>query len=159
MKSPGDAFVRRTQMLGMMEMVSLVDDTALKRSMLTFVVAGGGFAGVATVGAMNDFAREAVRHYPNLREADVRIVLVHPNAVILPELGERLGRYAQRKLAARRVAIRTETRVTGFSDYGVELVGGDVIATQTLVWTAGVTPPAVFRDLPLNTKNRRLFLK
>ena len=159
MKSPGDAFVLRNQMLGMMEMASLVDDTALKRSMLTFVVAGGGFAGVETIGAMNDFAREAVRHYPNLREADVRIVLVHPNAVILPELGERLGRYAQRKLAARRVAIRTETRVTGFSDYGVELAGGDVIATQTLVWTAGVTPPAVLRDLPCKKEKGRIVVE
>jgi hypothetical protein len=80
--------------------------------MLTFVVAGGGFAGVETIGALNDFVREAVRYYPNLHEADVRVVLIHPNAVILPELGENLGRYAQRKPASRKVEIRTETRVT-----------------------------------------------
>jgi len=159
MKSPGDAFVLRNQMLGMMEMASLVDDTALRRTMLTFVVAGGGFAGVETIGAMNDFAREAVRYYPNLREADIRIVLVHPNTVILPELGERLGRYAQRKLAARKVAIRTETRVTGFSDYGVELAGGEAIATQTLVWTAGATPPAVLRDLPCRKEKGRIVVE
>jgi NADH dehydrogenase len=156
MKSLGDALVLRNQMLGMMELASLHDDAALRRAMLTFVVAGGGFAGVETIGAMNDFVREAVRYYPNLREADIRIVLVHPNAVILPELGERLGRYAQRKLMARQVAIRTETRVTAFSDKGVELGGGEPIATQTLVWTAGVTPPAVLRNLPCKKEKGRI---
>src|SRR5713101_4893932 len=58
---------------------------------LTFVVAGGGFAGVETVAALNDFVREALPFYPNLRERMLRVVLVHPGAMILPELGERLG--------------------------------------------------------------------
>src|SRR5258706_2161973 len=98
MKSLGDAFVLRNQMLALLELASLTEDAAARRAMLTFVVAGGGFAGVETIGALNDNVREAIRYYPNLREADVRVVLVHPNAVILPELGESLGRYAQRKL-------------------------------------------------------------
>jgi len=145
MKSLGDAVVLRNHMLATLEMASLVEDAAARRAMLTFVVAGGGFAGVETIGAVNDFVREAVIHYPNLREDDVRVVLIHPNAVILPELGESLGRYAQRKLASREVEIRTETRVTAFSDHGVELGDGETIAAHTLVWTAGVTPPAVLR--------------
>ena len=104
--------------------------------MLTFVVAGGGFAGVETVGALNDLLREAVEYYPAVSESELRLVLVHPEAVILPELGERLGRYAQRKLAARDVEILTQTRVGGFSDRGVELANGEAIATQTPIWTA-----------------------
>src|ERR1043166_3208820 len=91
MKSIGDAFVLRNQMLAMLELASLTEDAARRRALLTFVVAGGGFAGVETIGGINDFVREAVRFYPSLRETDVRVVLVHPNAVILPELGERLG--------------------------------------------------------------------
>ena len=46
--------------------------------MMTFVVAGGGFAGVETVAAMNDFMHEALPHYPHLQPSDIRIVLVHP---------------------------------------------------------------------------------
>ena len=128
MKSLGDAVLLRNHMLATLEMASLVEDAAVRRAMLTFVVAGGGFAGVETIGALNDFVREAVLYYPNLREADVRVVLIHPNAVILPELGESLGRYAQRKLASREVEIRTETRVTAFSDHGVELGDGETIS-------------------------------
>ena len=45
---------------------------------------------------------------------DGDVVLVHPGEVILPELGERLGRYAQKKLDSRGVEIRTKTKVTAF---------------------------------------------
>jgi len=156
MKSLGDAFVLRNQLLAMLELASLVEDSAARRAMLTFVVAGGGFAGVETVGALNDFVREAVPYYPALREAELCVVLVHPSAVILPELGESLGRYAQAKLAERKVVIRTETRVTAFSERGVELGEGETIAAQTLVWTAGVTPPVVLRNLPGKKEKERI---
>src|SRR6266850_542118 len=159
MKSLDDAFVLRNQMLALLELASLTEDAAAKRAMLTFVVAGGGFAGVETVGALNDYVREAIRYYPNLREADVRVVLVHPNVVILPELGESLGRYAQRKLADRKVEIRTETRVAAFSDHGVELGNRETIAAQTLVWTAGVTPPAVLQNLPCRKEKGRILVE
>ena len=85
---------------------------------MTFVVAGGGFAGVETVGAMNDFLRETVRYYPELDDSMLRVVLVHPGDVVLPELGERLGRYAQEKLQQRGVELRLRTRVTGYRERG-----------------------------------------
>jgi NADH:ubiquinone reductase (H+-translocating) len=159
MKSIGDAFLLRNVMLLMLELASLTEDISVRRALLTFVVAGGGFAGVETIGALNDFVREALRFYPNLTEADLRVMLIHADDVILPELGERLGRYAQKKLAARKVEIRTKTRVAGFSDHGVELGTGETIAAQTLVWTAGVTPPAVLRNLPCKTEKGRIVVE
>jgi NADH:ubiquinone reductase (H+-translocating) len=159
MKSIGDAFQLRNQMLLMLELASVAEDISVRRTLLTFVVAGGGFAGVETVGALNDFVREAIRFYPNLGEADVRIMLIHANAVILPELGERLGLYAQKKLAARKVEIRTEIRVAAFSDHGVELSTGETIAAQTLVWAAGVTPPAVLHNLPCKKEKGRIIVE
>jgi len=45
--------------------------------------------------------------------------------------------------------VRTDTRVTAFSDYGVELNNGETLATQTLVWTSGVKPPEVLQSLPV----------
>ena len=56
---------------------------------------------------MNDFVREALALYPRLTPQDVRMVLVHAGRDILPELGEELGVYAQRKLAERGVEIMT----------------------------------------------------
>jgi len=40
-------------------------------SLLTFCVAGGGFAGVETMAAINDFVREALKFYPNVSEDQV----------------------------------------------------------------------------------------
>ncbi len=156
MKSLGDAFILRNQALGMLETARLTEDPFAQRAMLTFVVAGGGFAGVETVGALNDFAREAISYYPALAGTEPRVVLVHPNSVILPELNEGLGRYAQAKLASRKVEIRTETRVMSFSDFGVELSSGETLATQTLIWTADVTPPEVLQTLPLKKERGRV---
>jgi NADH:ubiquinone reductase (H+-translocating) len=126
--------------------------------LLTFVVAGGGFAGVETIASLNDFVREALRFYPNLREEFLRVVLVHPGAVILPELGENLGAYAQRKLAARQVEIRINTRVTGVSERGVELSDGSAILTKTLVWTAGTSPNPLLEMLPCSKERGRLLV-
>jgi MIP family channel proteins len=78
-------------------------DPARRREGLTFVVAGGGFAGVELAGALNDFARGILADYPALGPDDVRVALVHAGDRILPELSEPLGRYAQRRMAARGV--------------------------------------------------------
>jgi NADH:ubiquinone reductase (H+-translocating) len=68
-------------------------------------VAGGGFAGVETVGSIKDFLHDALPYYPNLKSEMIRVVLVHPGDPVLPELGEKLGRYASRKLAERGVQL------------------------------------------------------
>ena len=159
MKSLNDAFFLRNHALSLLEIASLTEDRASRRAMLTFVVAGGGFAGTETIGGLNDFLRSAKEYYPAIAEDEVRIVLVHAGAVILPELGESLGRYAQRKLIARNVEIHLETRVTGYSDGGVELNGGEIIPTLTLVWTAGVTPPAILQSLPCQQEKGRVVVE
>src|SRR5262249_20580954 len=119
-----------------------------RQPMLTFVVAGGGIAGVETVAAINDFAKDALRFYPELSERQINMILVHPGPVILPELGEQLGAYAQKKLAERGVDIRVNTRVTAAHDGVVELSDGTTIPSSTLIWTAGVAPNPLLASLP-----------
>src|SRR6266550_5152855 len=121
MKSLGDAIYLRNKLISHLEEADFECCALERQELLTFVVAGGGFAGVETIASVNDFVREALRFYPNLREDMLRMVLVHPGPVILPELGEKLGAYAQTKLAARKVEIRINTRVTGISEGRVEL--------------------------------------
>jgi NADH dehydrogenase len=84
------------------------------------------------------------------------VVLVHPGEVILPELGEKLGAYAQRKLAERQVEIRVSTRVQGITERGVELSDGSAIRTHTLIWTAGTSPNPLLETLPCKKERGRL---
>ena len=127
-----------------------------KTPLLTFVVAGGGFAGVETIAGINDFVRGALRSYPNLREDMVRVVLVHPGKCILPELGEKLGAYAQRKLSERKVEIRVNVKVAAVSGNCVKLSDGTTIYTNTLVWTAGTSPNPLLEELPCRKDRGRL---
>jgi NADH:ubiquinone reductase (H+-translocating) len=117
------------------------------------VVAGGGFAGVETVAALNDFVREALPFYPNLCEDMLRVMLVHSGSVILPELGESLGRYTQEVLARRGVEVELDTRVKSMTENSVLLVDGAAIQSRTLVWTAGTVPNPLI--LPLSCGKER----
>src|SRR5205823_4099924 len=102
--------------------------------------------------------REALRFYPNLREDHLRMVLVTPDPIILPELGPQLGAYAQRKLAARGVEIITGMKVRGIRDGVVELTDGRTIRASTLVWTAGTAPNPLIAGLPLPKRGGRVLV-
>jgi NADH:ubiquinone reductase (H+-translocating) len=156
MKSLGDAIHLRNRLIQNLEEADFECSREQREPLLTFVVAGGGFAGVETIAGVNDFMREALEFYPHLREENLRMVLVHPGAVILPELGEKLGAYAQKKLAERKVEIRVNTRVTGVTDDGVALSDGSVIKSSTLVWTAGTSPNPLLQKLPCEKDRGRL---
>jgi NADH dehydrogenase len=155
MKSLGDAIALRNQLIECLEEAD-PECCRIKQPLLTFVVAGGGFAGVETVAGVNDFVREALEFYPNLTEADLRVVLVHDGPVILPELGEQLGNYAQRKLTERKVEIHVKTKIAGMSEAGVALSDGMLIPAKTLVWTAGTAPNPILGTVPCKTERGRL---
>ena len=158
MKTLGDAITLRNRLIALLQEANSECCAAIREPLLTVVVAGGGFAGVETIAAVNDFVRHALKFYPNCQEQHVRMVLVHPGSVILPELGEKLGSYAQKKLAARKVDIRVNTRVTGVSERGIELHDGTVITGNTLVWMAGTSPNPLLESLPCQKERGRLLV-
>jgi NADH:ubiquinone reductase (H+-translocating) len=127
-----------------------------RQPLLTFVVVGAGFAGVETLGGIHDFVHAAIRFYPNLTPEFVHTILISSDAFILPELGSKLGAYAQRKLAARGVEIITRTRVTAIRDGLVDLSGGRTIPATTLIWAAGNAPNPLVADLPVPKSGGRI---
>src|SRR5438128_2525400 len=156
MKNLTDAALLRNRLVAALEEASLRSDEASRRELLTFVTAGGGFAGVETVGAINDFVRETVKFYPSLREAKIRVVVVHPGKFLLPELGEELGTYTERKLRDRNVEVIKGARVASYDGAIVRLSDGTSIRASTLVWTAGVWPSRVIESLPYPKERGRL---
>jgi len=155
MKSLGDAIFLRNRLIQNMEEADFECNGA-RKSLLTIVIAGGGFAGVETIAAVNDFLRDAIPFYKNLAERDLRIVLIHSGAVILPELGEKLGVYAREKLNQRGVEIRLNTRVLAYRNGVVELSDGSSIPTKTLVWTAGTAPHPILDTVPIAKRHGKI---
>jgi NADH:quinone reductase (non-electrogenic) len=155
MKSLGDAIFLRNRLIQSLEEADFECTEAIK-PLLTIVVAGGGFAGVETIAAVNDFLRDAVAFYKNLDERDLRIVLVHSGSVILPELNEKLGTYAQSKLIQRGIEVKLDTRVAGYRNGIVELSDGAKLPAKTLVWTAGTAPHPILDTVPCAKDRGRL---
>jgi NADH dehydrogenase len=156
MKSLGDAIALRNRLIEVLEEADFECASAQRNDLLTILVAGGGFAGVETIAAANDFLREAIRAYPRLSPDMMRLVLVHSGAAILPELDPRLGRYAAGVLGRRGVEVRLGARVTGVSDDGVALSDGTVIPARTVVWTAGTAPSPMIAELPCEKQGGRI---
>ena len=132
--------------------------THLEEANSEFVAVGAGFAGVETLGGINDFVREAICFYPNLTPEFVRTILISSDEFILPELGRKLGAYAQRKLAARGVEIIACTRVTAVRDGVVELSDGQKILATTLTWAAGNAPNSLVAALPIPKNSGRILV-
>ncbi len=158
MKTLEDAVHLRNRLIAILEEADPDCSAAVRHPLLTILVAGGGFAGVETIAALNDFLHAAVHFYANLRRHQIRVVLVHPGPFILPELGESLGRYAQKKLEERGVEVRLNTRLTGYDGLLATLSDGEVITCKTLVWTAGTTPSALLNGLPCEKQRGRLLV-
>src|SRR5246500_2858691 len=156
MKNLSDAAVLRNRIVALLEEAALESDESIRRQLLTFVIAGGGFAGVETTGAVNDFVLDTAKLYPSLSRAEIRVVVVHPEGFLLPELGEELGRYAERKLRERKVEVIKGARVASYDGTVVRLSDGNSIPSSTLIWTAGVKPNAVIATLPFEKEQGRL---
>jgi NADH dehydrogenase len=156
MKSLGDAIGLRNRLIEHLEEADTECAANDRESLLTFVVAGAGFAGVEAIGSINDLLKSALPYYANLRSEMIRVVLIDPGDFVLPELGEELGRYAGRKLAEREIEIRPKTKIKAVSSNGVSLSDGTHIITRTLVWTAGTSPHPLLEQLPLPKERQRL---
>ena len=155
-KTLGDAVILRNGVIAMLEAASIEPDPERRNRLLTFVVAGGGFAGVETVGAINDLARESLKHYDLIDPREVRVILIHGGEVILPELGQALGLYAQEKLRQRQVEIKLNTKVIGYANETVHCADGESFSAAMLVWAAGTSPSPILKDLPLELQRGRI---
>src|SRR5438552_1623085 len=152
----GDALTLRNRIIHTLEEADIEQDPAVRRGLLTFVVAGGGFSGVEAVAELNDFVRAAARSFRHLDPAEIRVVLVHAGALILPELPKSLAEFAQDILMRRGVEIRFETTLVGATADAALLADGERIATRTLVSTVPSGPNPLVAMLPLKTDRGRV---
>ncbi len=149
MKDLSDAYKLRNQIIKCLEMADVTEFADIKRRALTFVVAGGGFSGVETMGELVEMVHRTRKLYPGIGAEEVRFVLIQRGNRLLPELPEKLSDYAHRKLAARGVEIRCNTALTEATATAVYSGTGEAIETSTLVTTIGNGPAPFVKHLSL----------
>src|SRR5574341_2081708 len=153
MKTLNDAVVLRNRIIDMLEQAENEKDPILKKSLLTFVIVGAGFAGIETAGELMDLLLDARKHYPHINREDIRVVILEAVSFILPGFNENLASFTLKKIKQRGIEVKLNTKLSSFS--GTEVIIEDVgeatknpinqpkigsIQTRTLIWTAGVTP-------------------
>jgi NADH dehydrogenase len=143
----GDAFYLRNRALDMLEEARIETDPDRRQRLLTFVVVGGGSTGVEVAAELNDLVKLAARSFRDVR-LEPRVVLVHGRPIVLSDLGERLGRYATKKLRDAHIDLRLERRVRRVDIDRVELDDGTSIPAATVVSTVGNAPNPVLADIP-----------
>jgi NADH:ubiquinone reductase (H+-translocating) len=155
-KTIGEAIFLRNHVLSRLDAADTTIDPALRRRLLTFMVVGGGYAGVEALAELADMARYASRYYPTIDRDDIRWILVEATGRIMPEVSPKMGRYTVERLLDSDIEVNLDTRVKSMVGGHVELDDGQEFETDTIIWTAGVKPSPMLdkTDLPRDERGR-----
>jgi NADH dehydrogenase len=155
-KTIGEAIFLRNHVLSRLDAADTTIDPALRRRLLTFMVVGGGYAGVEALAELADMARYASRYYPTIDRDDIRWILVEATGRIMPEVSPKMGRYTVERLLDADIEVNLDTRVKSMVGGHVELDDGQEFDTDTIIWTAGVKPSPMLdkTDLPRDDRGR-----
>jgi NADH dehydrogenase len=155
-KSLADAIYLRNHVVETLEEANATDDPRRREELLTYVFVGGGYAGLEALAELQDFAADAMDRYPRARLHGMRWVLVEAADRVLPEIDLQLAEYALRELRGRGIDIRLNTTLDEVGADFARLSGGETLPTRTVVWTAGVAPQPILKqlNLPLDERGR-----
>jgi NADH dehydrogenase len=139
-KNVEEAIELRNRVVECLDIAESTHDELIRRRNLSFVVVGGGYAGIEALGELEDMSRYATRYYRTIKPADLHWTLVEASGRILPEVGPDMGEYALKQLRERGIDCRLKTRLDSVVGGHVVLSDGTEFDCETLVWTAGVRP-------------------
>ncbi|MBD5262955.1 MAG: NAD(P)/FAD-dependent oxidoreductase [Bacteroides sp.] len=138
-KTSGEASHTRDEILDRLERGCMEKDPERRQQLLSFLVIGGGPAGVEIAGALGEMKRDVLpREYPELNPDDMTITLVEGADRLLSAFDPELSQKAYVYLSQLLVDIRLNTVMKGYDDKMVSFADGHQEYWETLIWTAGV---------------------
>lgn len=109
------------------------------KRLLTFVIVGAGPTGVELAGAIAELAHQGLKdEFSRINPAQAQIILVQSGDRVLPAFPEELSAHAAASLSNLGVDIRLTSRVTDIAADHVKIGDDMEIATETVLWAAGV---------------------
>jgi NADH dehydrogenase len=150
-KTIQDAMTLRARVVELFEMAEQASSDAQRRRLLSFVIIGGGVTGVEVAAELIEMARETLLpKYPALQPSHLSVTVIEGNERLVPAARPEHSEYVRRFLEHRGIRLELAARVTRVEEKRVHLGDGRTLEGFTLLWTAGVTPPPLVRDLPLS---------
>jgi NADH:ubiquinone reductase (H+-translocating) len=152
MKSIDDALELRGRILGAFEQAERSSDPERRAKLLTFIVVGAGPTGVEMAGQIAEMADHTLRGaFRHIDSTKARVILLDAAPAVLPPMGEKLGKIAQKRLEKMGVEIQLNAMVTDVDRNGITIKEKDGsvrrIESATKVWSAGVSASPLGRDL------------
>ena len=151
LKSLADAEAARNKILQAFELAEAEEDPSRHPDLLTFILVGAGPTGVEMAGALAVFVRTTLKtDFRRIDPASAKIVLVDMAPRVLSPFSEDLSKAAKQRLERLGVEVRLGHSVDQIDADGV-VVGGERIASKTVIWTAGVAPSPAGKWLSVET--------
>jgi NADH dehydrogenase len=154
MKNIEEAVAVRDRVLTNFDKASLLPAGPERDRLLTFVVVGGGFAGIETFAELRSFASALVKLYPSIKFEDTHFHLIEAMGRIMPEVSLKTSLWVLKNLAQRGATVHLDTQLTSAVGGKIELSTGESFESATIVWTAGVMAHPVLRNTDLPTEER-----
>jgi NADH dehydrogenase len=148
-KSLQHAVELRERIIDLCEHADHTEDPAERRSMLTFVVVGGGYTGIELISEIHDFFyRYVTCTYRGIATSEIRLLVLEASTEVVRGVGPKLVEHARKRLRVEGIEVRTSTKVTCVDEAGVEVNGNERIEARTVIWTAGVRASTLIEALP-----------
>lgn len=154
MKTIEEAVAVRDRLLGNFDRAANLPAGPERDRLLTFVVVGGGFAGIETFGELRSLASSLLRFYPTISFDDTHFHLIEAMDFIMPEVSRKTSGWVLKNLASRGAQVHLSTQLSSAVDGKIELSTGETFEADTIVWTAGVMANPVLRSTDLPTEER-----
>ena len=169
-KNLNDAMTIRNRVIDMLEQSENESNPILRKSLLNFVIVGGGFAGIETAGEINDLLLDARKYYPKIKKDEIRVTVLEALPNILPGFSKKLTKFAHDLLTKHGIEIKLKTAVTSFDGYEIMMKKiednpknqnnseREAIQTRTMIWTAGVTPVNTIKRSMFKTEQSKIIV-
>ena len=156
MKTVEEAVEVRNRIITNLDKASNLPAGPGRDRLLTFVVVGGGFAGIETFAEMRSLVSYLLRYYPNISFADTHFHLIEAMGRIMPEVAQDTSEWVIANLDKRGAKVHLNTQLQSAVNGKIELSTGESFESDIIVWTAGVMahPFVKNTDLPLDERGR-----
>ncbi|MEI8232099.1 MAG: FAD-dependent oxidoreductase, partial [Actinomycetes bacterium] len=111
LKTVEEAIEIRNRILGNFDIAANMPAGPSRDRLLTFVVVGGGFAGIEVFAEMRNLASYLIRYYPGISFADVKFHLIEAMGRIMPEVSQKTSEWVLSDLDRRGGKVHLNTQL------------------------------------------------
>ncbi|MGH1490945.1 MAG: NAD(P)/FAD-dependent oxidoreductase [Acidimicrobiales bacterium] len=152
LKSAAEAMQIRNHVLRNFELAERTDDDTIRHASTTVVIVGGGPTGVEMAGGFAELIDKPLRRdFPGIDTDRARVVLVEGQDRLLASFAPSLGEKARHRLTKMGVEVKLSTQVAAVTADEVRFADDSVIASNTVIWAAGVRAHPLAEALGLQT--------